>query len=104
MGQGIIGDVSAKLIDTFAENLAAMLAQPAAAEPEAPAAGEPAPAAAPPPRPAHAATRHDEPEGLPIMSVLGSVVAGRLRDPRVVAGGIVAVGLLLWVLGRRAQR
>jgi uncharacterized protein len=41
MGQGIIADVSARLIDTFAANLAAMLAQPeeAQAEASAPEAG-----------------------------------------------------------------
>jgi carbon monoxide dehydrogenase subunit G len=42
MGQGIIGDVSARLIDTFADNLATMLSeQGAAAEAAAPAATEP---------------------------------------------------------------
>jgi uncharacterized protein len=48
MGQGIISDVSARLIDTFAGNLAQMLAQPQAAaaqQPQAAAAQQPQAAA-----------------------------------------------------------
>jgi uncharacterized protein len=122
MGQGIIADVSARLIDTFAVNLAQMLAaeqpgvpeQPglgavppeAAARAEAPttefaaagaagfegahAAGAAAPpGAAPPPeaaaRPAPPAPPA-EPEGLPVLSVVGGVLADRLRNPKVIAG------------------
>jgi carbon monoxide dehydrogenase subunit G len=48
MGQGIIADVSARLIDTFAANLAAMLAQPEEAEASAPEAGWPETAATAP--------------------------------------------------------
>src|SRR5215211_989782 len=61
MGQGIIGDVSARLIDTFAVNLAQMLAaseQPtveqsavAAEQPAQPAAARPSPPPAQPPEP-----------------------------------------------------
>jgi carbon monoxide dehydrogenase subunit G len=103
MGQGIIGDVSARLIDTFAGNLATMLSTPeAAAEPAAPEAADEAPtkvhaAPPPPPRPAPAA----EPEGLPILSVAGSVVAGRLRNPKVLAGLAGVLALLLWRHHRR---
>jgi uncharacterized protein len=45
MGRGVIGDVASKLVETFAGNLAEMLAGPAAPEEAVPAA--PAPAEAP---------------------------------------------------------
>src|SRR5262245_13911861 len=107
MGQGIIGDVSARLIDTFANNLATMLATPeaapaagAAAPAEAaPPAGaaapggpEPAAAAPPPPPPAPAA----EPEGLPVLSLAGGVLAQRLRDPKVLAAITAFLVLVFW--------
>jgi uncharacterized protein len=179
MGQGIIGDVSARLIDTFAGNLAAMLAAReglAAAEEAAPAgAGAPREAAtageadaprdaatageADAPRdaatageadaPGEAATAGEadaprdaatageadapgdaatageaataggagagapaeaapaeaaaqvgavaaEPEGLPVLSIAGGVIAQRLRDPKVLAGIAAFLVLLLW--------
>jgi carbon monoxide dehydrogenase subunit G len=125
MGQGIIADVSARLIDTFAANLAAMLAEPeqpgvgrpeAAASAEAtttefaaggvadsggaPAGGaaaiEGAPAAArPAPPPA-------EPEGLPILSTAGGVLADRLRNPKVIAG-LAGAAVLVFALRRRRR-
>lgn len=125
MGQGVIADVSARLIDTFAANLATMLA----AAPEA-QAGAPAAAAAPPPPRLHAAPPPPPPppglhaappppppgphaappppppaseEGLPILSILGSVLAARLRDPRVLAG-LVAVAYVVVRLRRRRRR
>jgi carbon monoxide dehydrogenase subunit G len=136
MGQGIISDVSARLIDTFAVNLAQMLAaeqpgvseQPglgavppeAAAPAEAPttefaavgaagfegahAAGAAAqPGAAPPPaaaaRPA-APAPPAEPEGLPVLSVVGGVLADRLRNPKVIAG-LAGAAVVVFALRRR---
>jgi carbon monoxide dehydrogenase subunit G len=113
MGQGVIGDVSARIIDTFAENLAAMLAgegAPVAAaapgtapgtgpgEASAPegTAGTPAP---PPPAP----PEEDEP-GLPVLAIARSVLAGRMRDPRVLAGTLAALAALFFALGRRSVR
>jgi len=62
MGQGIIADVSARLIDTFAANLATMLAQPEEAEASAPEAGWSETAAtAPGPAWPQAAARADAP-------------------------------------------
>lgn len=138
MGQGIIADVSARLIDTFAVNLAQMLAaeqpgvpeQPglgaippeAAARAEAPttefaaagaagferaqAAGAAAPPeAAPPPaaaaRPA-APAPPAEPEGLPVLSVVGGVLADRLRNPKVIAG-LAGVAVVVFALRRRRR-
>jgi carbon monoxide dehydrogenase subunit G len=124
MGQGIIADVSARLIDTFAANLAQMLAAPAQPGPdtpeaaasaaaattefpageagapgEAPAPAQPQPAAAPPPRPPAPAA---EPEGLPVLSVAGGVLADRLRNPKVLAG-LAGAAALVFVLRRRRR-
>jgi uncharacterized protein len=138
MGQGIIADVSARLIDTFAVNLAQMLAaeqpgvpeQPgpgavppeAAARAQAPttefaaagaagferadAAGAAAPpGAAPPPeaaaRPAPPAPP-SEPEGLPVLSVVGGVLADRLRNPKVIAG-LAGAAVVAFALRRRRR-
>jgi carbon monoxide dehydrogenase subunit G len=111
MGQGVIGDVSARIIDTFAENLAAMLAgngQPGAPVAEAaPAAGAGATARqgaadAPPPRPP--APPQEEEPGLPVLAIARSVLAGRMRDPRVLAGTLAALAGLFFALGRRSTR
>jgi carbon monoxide dehydrogenase subunit G len=115
MGQGVIGDVSARIIDTFAQNLAAMLAgegEPVAeAKPvaeAAPAAGaggaagaEPAAGAPPPPPPA---PPQEEEPGLPVLAIARSVLAGRMRDPRVLAGTLAAIAGLFFALGRRSAR
>jgi carbon monoxide dehydrogenase subunit G len=110
MGQGVIGDVSARIIDTFAENLAAMLAgEGEPSEPVAPPTagtgaapppegitGAPAP---PPPAPAQ-----EEEAGLPVLAIARSVLAGRMRDPRVLAGTLAAAAALFFALGRRSAR
>jgi carbon monoxide dehydrogenase subunit G len=102
MGQGIIGDVSARLIDTFAGNLAQMLSGPEAAPvPEAPGAGEaPTKVHAAPPLPSPPAPAA-EPEGLPVLSLAGSVIAARLRNPKVLAG---LAGALVAILLLRRRR
>jgi carbon monoxide dehydrogenase subunit G len=110
MGQGVLQDVSGRLIETFAANLAAMLAgggEPA----EAAAPGEPGvasgdtepavrtPPAPPPPRPA------PEPaDALDLGSLGGAVVADRLRDPSALAGVLAAVAIVFFLLGRRSRR
>src|SRR5256885_1753608 len=102
MGQGVIKDVSARIVDQFAENLAAMLGgEPAAggpaaggaaaaeaqvqrAEPASAAQGvgqQPAPSA-PPAAPPPAASQTDE--GLDVLPIVGSIAKERLRDPRVI--------------------
>jgi uncharacterized protein len=102
MGQSVIQEVSGKIVDQFAENLAAMLggaqeAPPAAAEPpppepapvaEAPAAAAPPPPPPPPP-PAGAS------EGLDIVPIVTGVARERLRDPRVLVGIALVVLFLL---------
>jgi uncharacterized protein len=116
MGQGVIGDVSGRIIDTFAENLAAMLAgegQPAApvaaaapaTAPEAGAGTAPASEAiAAPPAPPPPAPREEDEPGLPVLAIARSVLVGRLRDPRVLAGTLAALAALFFALGRRSVR
>jgi carbon monoxide dehydrogenase subunit G len=76
MGQGVLQDVSGRLVETFAQNLAAMLE----------GAEEPAP-----------------PDALDVGAVGGAVVGERLRDPRVL-GPLVAIGALILLLLFRRRR
>lgn len=153
MGRGIIQDVSAKLVSTFARNLEAMLsgaepeaaAAPAAAAAPVAAQGTPAgtpaaaqaagaaqqtggpiaasapstggPAAAAsatasngqgqqaaagtPPRPAPAAPAES---ALPVGQIVGSVLAARLRDPKVLGGLAAAFAAILAGVRRRRKR
>jgi uncharacterized protein len=122
MGQRMIGDVSARLIDTFSSNLATMLGggaepeptpTPAAAAAAAPApapepAGEPAEAPAAAPTPPAGATPPPPPPpppaddaGLPVLSLVGGVVVDRLKDPKTIVGVVVAAIVLGILLGRR---
>ena len=120
MGRGIIQDVSARIIDQFSENLATMLTAAAREEPPRP---EPEPAAAPAPfeRERRAVGRHLRPaapraaEGRAEQAarrrpprpscrpptLAGAVVAGRLQDPKVLAGALGAVFAIGYLIGRR---
>jgi carbon monoxide dehydrogenase subunit G len=88
MGRGVIQDVSGKLVETFAGNLAEML-QPAPAEAAASAAEAPRPS---PPQ--------DE---LQAGAIVRDVAAERLLNPRTV---VIVVGALvgLWILRRALRR
>lgn len=115
MGQGVIKDVAASLTDTFAGNLAAMIdagGAPAAAEPPPPALAPdavappppPPPDAAAPPPPPRAVPPPPAPDAaLPVGQLVGSVLAGRLRDPRT-AGALALLMLVVgFALGRRRR-
>ena len=113
MGQGVIQDVAGRLVDTFAENLAAMLegGAPAAAAPEPPPAAREqgsAPSAererpdTPPPPPPRAAAPAEE--ALDLGSLGGAVIADRLQDPRRLLGALALVALVAYLLGRRSAR
>jgi carbon monoxide dehydrogenase subunit G len=131
MGGRMVGDVSAKMVDTFAQNLSKMLEGPGdAGEPttdetpavsagdtpspadDAPSAGTPstveaaatesspkdAPRKKPPLREAPPPAAESE---LNALDLAGSVIAGRLSEPKtlaVVVGGAFALGFLV---GRR---
>lgn len=84
MGQGVIAEVAGKLVETFAENLAAMLAPDASAAP-APGPQDGFPADPPPPTAAPAVAQRS----LPVGKIAASVIAGRLANPRTLL--IVAV-------------
>jgi carbon monoxide dehydrogenase subunit G len=110
MGRGVVQDVAGRLIDTFAKNLAQSLTgpPPAAPEPEPEAEKAPPPpppeAGAPPPPPKPAAPPPPPPpereEVLDVGDLAGSMVADRLRDPRLL---LVAVAFVLgWLIGRRS--
>jgi carbon monoxide dehydrogenase subunit G len=97
MGQGVLQDVARRLVETFAENLAAMLAggEAPAAEPVVPA-----------PQPAAPAAERAAPaqEALDLGSVGGAVLADHLRDPRRLAALVGIVALVAFLLGRRFAR
>ena len=99
MGAGVLQDVSGRLVDTFAKNLAAMLESeqpaPAAEAGSAPAAAA-EPAAAPPPPPQHE-------DALDIGQLGGAVIAQRLKDPKVAAPTAGIVFLILFLLWRRLR-
>lgn len=108
MGQGVIKDVSARIVDQFAANLAEMLGGGVPAPAEEKPAEEPA-AAAQPPSAAQAEAAPETPapapapasaEGLDVLPIVKSMAGERLRDPRVIGVGIVV--LLLFLLRRRA--
>jgi uncharacterized protein len=102
MGQGVLQDVSGRLVQTFAQNLAAMLERGDAAAVESePAAGEaaaaPAAESGPPAGKATAAPA----DALDLGALGGAVVADRLRDPRVLAALLALAALVGYLLGRR---
>jgi carbon monoxide dehydrogenase subunit G len=98
MGQGIMQDVASKLVETFAANLGEMLGSGQAAPPEVAVAPAPAAAAQP--------DRAQQPESaeLSAFSLAGSVIAGRLRDPRMLALALCAAAVIGYRLGRRRYR
>jgi carbon monoxide dehydrogenase subunit G len=157
MGRGVIQDVSAKIVSTFAKNLETMLSggAPAAEEaapapepvaqatgPEAPPSDAGAAAAAatgaaataqgtgaeagggpeaapattppppgtasapppppPPPRPQPPSAPAEE-SSLPVGQIVGSVILGRLKDPKVI-GGIAGFFAVLFAVLKRRNR
>jgi carbon monoxide dehydrogenase subunit G len=110
MGQGVLQDVSGRLVDTFAKNLAAMLeggGRPETpgldtAAPEAmPAASTPAAGAAQDAR-REPAVRAESEEALDLGSLGGAVLAERLKDPRTLAGLLALVAAVFYLLWRRS--
>jgi uncharacterized protein len=114
MGQGVLQDVSGRLVATFADNLAAMLegggpkaAEPVPPGPEGTSAGQPSGADA-----AAGATGEERAPGQPVAPAtdaldLGSlgraVIADRLQDPRALAGILALVAAVFYLLGRRSR-
>ena len=97
MGQGVLQDVSGRLVETFAKNLAAMLEAG-----EAPPARDPGRARGRAGRrQGRGARRRARADALDLGSLGGAVVADRLKDPRTLAG--IAVLVLLVLLLRRRR-
>jgi uncharacterized protein len=118
MGQGVMQDVASKLVETFAANLSEMLGSGQAAPPKLasapepaepkpapqPAAGaQPASAAEPAPAAQPALVQGPQPQTaeLSALSLAGSVIAGRLRDPRALGLAMLIAALVGYRLGRR---
>jgi carbon monoxide dehydrogenase subunit G len=107
MGGSMIQEVSAKLVDQFADNLGQMLAQPSGGNGAVPvdsgqavgsgqgAASQGQAASQPPPAPAA------DDAGVDALGIAAGMAADRLRDPRVLLGAFGIVLLLGWLLGRR---
>jgi carbon monoxide dehydrogenase subunit G len=102
MGRGIIEDVSRKLVDTFAANLAGMLGETPPVQDQPPEAGEgepgtsaTGPKADPPP------TDGDD-EGLPVLPLAAGIAADRMRNPAVLAAVIGGALLTGYLIGRRS--
>jgi carbon monoxide dehydrogenase subunit G len=119
MGQGVLQDVSGRLVQTFAQNLAAMLeagepppaevpARPAVDETpveqaEAGAAAERAVAGSgAPPEAAREAAGPEPAEALDLGALGGEMLGDRLRDPRALGGLLALVALVAFLLGRRS--
>jgi carbon monoxide dehydrogenase subunit G len=113
MGGSVIQEVSAKLVDKFADNLSEMLeggpaasgngaapaeqgAQPAAASG---APSQPKPAAE---TPRAASSDGDDDSGVDALGIATSIAADRLRDPRVLLGSFGILLLIGWLIGRRS--
>jgi hypothetical protein len=92
MGRGLIEDVSAKLVNKFADNLQAMFTANGGPERETGKGKGESGEAAPPPAP--------EPEAFDAGNLAAEVASDRLRDPRVIGGALLLV-LLIWLIGRR---
>ena len=106
MSRGIVEDVSRRLIDTFAQNLAQSLggAQEAPPEPKAEPQAETEPAPPPPPEaPAPPPPPRPQPprqEALDVGDLASDVVSARLREPRTLALALALAALVGYLLGR----
>lgn len=100
MGQGVIQDVSARIVEQFAANLAAMLSREAGEEAPAPG-GEARPAAGGPAE-AEAGTEGAA-EGLDVLRLASGVAAERMRDPRALLPALGIAFLVGVLVGRRRR-
>jgi carbon monoxide dehydrogenase subunit G len=101
MGQGVLQDVSGRLVETFARNLATMLEGRAPEAAEAPWTPATEPQTAPPPAPD---TAPPPAEALDVGSLGLAVAADRLKDPRRLAPVVALLVLIAFVVGRRSAR
>jgi carbon monoxide dehydrogenase subunit G len=97
MGQGVLQDVSRRLVETFAANLATMLERGERVEAEVPAQPTREP------EPAPEAERAPE-SALDLGSLGGAVIVDRLKNPRILAPLLCAiVAFVAFLAGRRLK-
>ena len=126
MGGGVIKEVSGKLVDQFAKNLAAMLGEGTARHPADARGGrrrrpgdadrgrpdldrrrrdspaQPTPAAAAAAGPATPSAQPPaEADALDVGNLVGPMIVGRLRDPKVLGGLGLLIAVLLLLRRRR---
>ena len=101
MGQGVLQDVSGRLVETFARNLADMLEGKPAAAPEAEAARQRAKPSTFAEAPAPAAQQE---EALDLGALGGAMAADKLSNPRNLGIVIGLAMLIAYLLGRRSAR
>jgi uncharacterized protein len=89
MGRGLIEDVSAKLVNQFADNLQQMFSANGGAVEES---GE---------RKAESGQAAPETQAFDAGNLAAEVASDRLRDPRVLGGVLLLVLLVAWLIGRR---
>jgi uncharacterized protein len=88
MSRGVIDDVSKRLVDQFAQNLEGIVGTAEAGD-----AGEAPAAPGPPPK---------ADDALNVGQLAGGMAADRARDPKVLAGVIGVLLVVLWLIGRRS--
>jgi carbon monoxide dehydrogenase subunit G len=84
MSRGVIDDVSKRLVEQFAQNLEGIVAAPEEAS-------------------GAEAARPARDDSLDVGSLAGGMAADRARDPKVLAGIIGVLLVVLWLIGRRGR-
>jgi carbon monoxide dehydrogenase subunit G len=101
MGQGVLQDVSGRLVKTFAQNLAQMLE---GAEEATPAAEREQAATRPEDSPRPKAGTPPQQDALDLGNVGGAMVAERLSNPRNLGLVIGLAMVIAYLMGRRSRR
>jgi uncharacterized protein len=99
MGRGIVEDVSRRLVDQFAENLAEMVEGGGGDKPPA----DKGPTYEAPPAdkaPTYEAPKRED--SLDVGALAGDLAAARLQDKRVLFGALALAALLGYLVGRRS--
>src|SRR4051812_17272096 len=97
MSRGIVEDVSRRMVNTFASNLAQSLAGTPDPEPEPEPAAPPPPEAPAPPPPPPPKPRED---ALDVGGLAGDIATDRLREPRTLIVALAIAALLGYLVGR----
>jgi carbon monoxide dehydrogenase subunit G len=101
MGRGLIEDVSGKLVDQFANNLAAMLGGSGGAEAAGSNGGAAAEAPKDAPPPEREQPKFERQDSIDAGALAAGATADKLKDPKVLGGVLLVALLVAWLLGRR---